>query len=113
MTNTYTKQNLLDVFAKLKAKYPTLTAIIYGFNGGGDEGYIENPMYEFTDNEVHEVNEDDNDLTKHGLSALITEDVGDWYNNEGGNGQLDITENSVIVSANINHMTSTHYEINL
>ena len=126
--NKQEKETLLAQLNLLGAKH-----VYVEFRGGGDEGQIEGVFYRDRNDDVHDIPTDMIAWTQiaYGNKPLETKQMSlvdvledlcyraldgtglDWYNNDGGQGELtiDFTESPPKTSLNvgINHMSTEDY----
>jgi hypothetical protein len=115
--------------ALVELKHHHITGILISYDGSGDSGSIENICYTKENFEKIEEIEDIIDDIWHNKNALkflseslhstledvgydLLENVEDWYNNDGGYGNILIDVNRAIyhIDNNVRIMTSQHYE---
>lgn len=68
------------------------------FNGGGDSGYIEDTIYIDGEDNKSLNNIDDSNNSVNRFLERCLDDYGDWYNNEGASGSLDIDTEEKLVT---------------
>ena len=90
------KKDLPELLTKLRAVNAVLVEV--SFYGGGDEGSID---------EICGANGED-DAVEEFCDALLEEVGVDWYNNEGGNGEIeiDVVAGRVTYTVNQNEVVS-------
>jgi hypothetical protein len=130
--NEQEKQALLTQLNLLGAKRVYVT-----FRGGGDEGQVEETYYRDVNDNIHEIPTDmiawtkqaygqQQAETKNETLVEVLEDLcyraldatgWDWYNNDGGQGNLviDLKESppNIKLNVGINHTTTDDYEYDL
>ena len=130
--NKQEKETLLTQLNLLGAK-----SVYVEFRGGGDDGQVESVYYIDRQDNHHDIPKDMMAWTKmtYGKQAPETKDTSlvdvledlcyraldqtglDWYNNEGGQGQLviDFTDNptSIMLNVGINTMTTDDHDYDL
>lgn len=126
------KETLLTQLNLLGAK-----RVYVEFRGGGDDGQVDGVFYRDKHDEMHDIPTDMIAWTKmtYGHQEKITENTTlvdvledlcyraldqtglDWYNNEGGQGQLtiDFTENppNIYLNVGVNTMTTEDHDFDL
>lgn len=92
-----------------------VTSVQVNFSGGGDSGSADQPDLEFEEGVAHGDNDDK--LLAELPAALSMEKIADhaieatgvdWYNNEGGNGYVDIDPRTGEVQVEMNQAVTTY-----
>lgn len=85
------------------------------YSGGGDSGQIDGIIF-ITKDGAHHEDEIPSEVKQkiENYSYYLLDDVEDWYNNDGGWGEIyiDIVNNTYKIDNNVRYTESTHYEHN-
>lgn len=94
------EQDMLSTMMALKDL--GITKIQVDYSGGGDSGQIDDITFMGKDDKSLEVPSDTKDQVEK-YAYYLLEDVEDWYNNEGGWGQIniDVINNTYHIENNI------------
>jgi hypothetical protein len=87
--------------------------IVIDYSGGGDDGQIDAISY--FNKEGDEIKHENVDIDHDQLQGLCypaLEDIEDWYNNDGGNGEyiIDIETMKYDIVNNVNYMQQETYK---
>jgi hypothetical protein len=139
------RRNIVNIFPSKQEKDTLLTQlnllgarrVFVEFRGGGDDGQVEGVYYKDKHDDMHDIPTDMMSWTKmtYGTQAPETKNTSlvdvledlcyraldqtglDWYNNEGGQGQLVIdftdTPTSIMLNVGINTMTTDDHDYDL